>query len=72
MGLMVGVELVRDRRTKEPAPEIMANVLEGAKERGLIVGRGGLHANTIRLCPPLIVTKARCRCRDRGPGRRVR
>ena len=56
LGLMVGVELVRDRQTKEPAPEIMANVLEGAKKRGLIIGRGGLHANTIRLCPPLIAT----------------
>ncbi|MBA2278073.1 MAG: aspartate aminotransferase family protein, partial [Chloroflexia bacterium] len=33
-------------------------VLESAKRRGLIVGRGGLHANTIRLCPPLIVTRA--------------
>src|ERR687897_210774 len=57
MGLMVGVELVRDRATKEPAPDLLARVLEGAKQRGLIVGRGGLHANTLRLCPPLIVTK---------------
>ena len=57
MGLMVGVELVRDRATKEPAPDLLVRVLEGAKQRGLIVGRGGLHANTLRLCPPLIVTK---------------
>jgi 4-aminobutyrate aminotransferase-like enzyme len=57
MGLLVGVELVRDRATKEPAPDLLARVLEGAKQRGLIVGRGGLHANTLRLCPPLIVTK---------------
>lgn len=58
MGLMVGVELVRGRQTKEPAPEIVRAVQESAKRRGLIVGRGGLHANTIRLCPPLIVTRA--------------
>ncbi len=58
MGLMVGVELVRDRQTKEPAPEIVKAVQESAKRRGLIIGRGGLHANTIRLCPPLIVTRA--------------
>ena len=57
MGLMVGIELVRDRQTKEPAPEIVDKVQEGAKKRGLIIGRGGLHANTIRLCPPLIVTR---------------
>jgi len=58
LGLMVGVELVRDRQSKEPAPEIMARVMEGAKKRGLIIGRGGLHANTIRLCPPLIVGRS--------------
>jgi len=57
MGLMVGIELVRDRQTKEPAPEIVSKVQEGAKRRGLIIGLGGLHANTIRLCPPLIVTR---------------
>ncbi|MDP8909991.1 MAG: aspartate aminotransferase family protein [Chloroflexota bacterium] len=57
LGLMIGIELVRDRDSKEPAPELLAAVLEGAKRRGLIIGRGGLHASTIRLCPPLIVTK---------------
>src|SRR5581483_8438320 len=55
MGLMVAVELVRDRQTKAPAPETTARVLDGAKRRGLIVGRGGLHANVLRICPPLIV-----------------
>ncbi len=58
MGLLLGVELVRDRETKAPAPDILARVLEGAKVRGLIVGRGGLHANVIRICPPLVVTEA--------------
>jgi len=58
MGLMVGIELVHDRQTKEPAPKIVKVVQESAKRRGLIIGRGGLHANTIRLCPPLIVTLA--------------
>ena len=58
LGLMVGIELVRDRHTKEPAPDLLRKVQEEAKRRGLIVGRGGLHANTIRLCPPLIVTRS--------------
>jgi 4-aminobutyrate aminotransferase len=58
MGLMQAVEIVRDRQTKEPAPEILARVIDGAKRRGLIIGRGGLHANVIRICPPLIVTTA--------------
>ena len=57
MGLLVAIELVRDRQTKEPAPDIVDKVQEGAKKRGLIIGRGGLHGNTIRLCPPLIVTR---------------
>lgn len=58
MGLLVGVELVTDRRSKEPAPTAVLRVQEEAKRRGLIIGRGGLHANTIRLCPPLIVSRA--------------
>ncbi|MBX3071929.1 MAG: aspartate aminotransferase family protein [Thermomicrobiales bacterium] len=56
MGLMVGVELVRDKETKEPAPDIANAVLSEAKRRGLIVGKGGLDGNTLRISPPLIVT----------------
>jgi 4-aminobutyrate aminotransferase-like enzyme len=58
LGLMVAIELVRDRATKEPAPDLALRVMDAAKERGLIVGKGGLHANTLRICPPLIVTKS--------------
>jgi 4-aminobutyrate aminotransferase len=57
LGLMVAVELVRDRASKEPAPDLALRVIEGAKARGLIVGKGGLRANTLRICPPLIVTR---------------
>ena len=57
MGLMVAVELVRDRATKEPAPDVLGRVQNEAKRRGLIIGRGGLHANVIRICPPLIVSE---------------
>ena len=58
LGLLVAVELVADRQTKAPAPALALRVLEEAKRRGLIVGKGGLHANTLRLCPPLIVTES--------------
>ncbi len=58
MGLLVAVELVHDRTTKEPAPEIALAVMNAAKERGLIVGKGGLYGSTLRLCPPLIVTES--------------
>ncbi len=57
IGLMVAIELVRDRTTKEPAPDVALRVMDATKERGLIIGKGGLHANMIRICPPLIVTR---------------
>jgi alanine-glyoxylate transaminase / (R)-3-amino-2-methylpropionate-pyruvate transaminase len=57
MGLRVAIELVRDRVTKEPAPDVLGRVQNEAKRRGLIIGRGGLHANVIRICPPLIVSE---------------
>lgn len=57
LGLMLGVELVRDRKTKEPASTETADVLEKAKERGLLLGKGGLFGNTIRLKPPMCLTK---------------
>lgn len=57
MGLMIALELVRDRATKTPAPDVLSAVQNEAKRRGLIVGRGGLHGNVIRICPPLIVSE---------------
>jgi 4-aminobutyrate aminotransferase len=56
MGLMQGVELVKDRGTKEPAAAQTAAVMEAAKDRGLIVGKGGLYGNVLRISPPLNVT----------------
>jgi 4-aminobutyrate aminotransferase-like enzyme len=58
MGLLVAVELVRNRATKEPAPDLALRVMDETKKRGLIIGKGGLHANTLRICPPLIISKA--------------
>ncbi len=57
MGLMLGVELVRDRQTKEPASSEAADVLELTKEQGLLLGKGGLDANTLRIKPPMCITK---------------
>jgi len=57
LGLMLGVELVRDRDTKEPASTEAADVLENAKTRGLLIGKGGLYGNVIRLKPPMCLTK---------------
>jgi alanine-glyoxylate transaminase/(R)-3-amino-2-methylpropionate-pyruvate transaminase len=57
MGLMLGVELVRDRRSKEPAGTEAAEVLELCKERGLLLGKGGLYGNVLRIKPPMCLTK---------------
>jgi alanine-glyoxylate transaminase / (R)-3-amino-2-methylpropionate-pyruvate transaminase len=57
MGLMLGVELVRDRATKEPASAEAADVVELCKERGLLLGKGGLYGNVLRVKPPMCLTK---------------
>jgi 4-aminobutyrate aminotransferase len=57
-GLMQGVELVKDRTTKEPAPQETNQVMERAKEHGLLVGKGGLYSNVLRIAPALNVSKA--------------
>ena len=54
-GLMLGIEFVGPGR--EPDPEAALRFLEACRERGLLVGKGGLRANTIRVSPPLIVTR---------------
>lgn len=54
-GLMWGIELVKDRTTKEPAPEEAARVAEMARDAGLILGRGGVYGNILRINPPLCV-----------------
>jgi 4-aminobutyrate aminotransferase-like enzyme len=57
MGLMQGLEFVKDRRTKEPHPQAVVKVFEETKRRGVLIGKGGLYGNVIRLGPPLIATR---------------
>ena len=53
---MLGVELVEDRETKTPASKMTATVLEEARERGVLLGKGGLYGNVLRIKPPLCIT----------------
>jgi alanine-glyoxylate transaminase/(R)-3-amino-2-methylpropionate-pyruvate transaminase len=57
-GLMLGIELVKDRTTKAPASAECAQVLENARELGLLIGKGGLWGQTIRFAPPMCITQA--------------
>ena len=57
---MIGVELVKNLQTKEPAIAETADIVEQAKTRGLLLGKGGLHGNVIRIKPPMCITKDDC------------
>jgi 4-aminobutyrate aminotransferase len=56
LGLMLAIELVRDRKTKERAPDLRNRLVESAFRRGLLILGAG--PNTIRLSPPLCITEA--------------
>lgn len=56
-GLMIGVELVKDRNTKEPAGEEAGRIAETAKDNGVIIGKGGARGNVLRINPPLCIEK---------------
>jgi 4-aminobutyrate aminotransferase/(S)-3-amino-2-methylpropionate transaminase len=55
-GLMIGVELVKDPRSKEPAKEEAESLREMLRMRGVLIGIGGPKGNVLRLQPPLVVT----------------
>jgi 4-aminobutyrate aminotransferase-like enzyme len=56
-GLIMGIELVKDRKTKVYATEEAAALMDACKDKGLLLGKGGLGGNVIRIAPPLSITK---------------
>jgi len=58
MGMMQALELVKDRQTKEPAPQETNAILEATRNNGLLVGKGGMYGNVIRMAPPMNISKA--------------
>jgi 4-aminobutyrate aminotransferase-like enzyme len=73
MGLMQGVELVKDRKTKVPAVEEIRQLMDLTRENGLIIGKGGLYGNVLRISPPLTISRSdvdeAIRLLDRSLGR---
>ena len=56
-GLVMGVELVKDKKTKEPAPDLTRNLIDAAAQNGLLIGSVGVFGNVIRVAPPLVITE---------------
>jgi diaminobutyrate-2-oxoglutarate transaminase len=56
-GLMLGVEFVKDKSTKEPAPELTRKVRTLCHRRGLLIEIGGHYFNVARFLPPLVLTE---------------
>ena len=58
LGAMLAIELVHDRSTKDPAPELASAVVEAASERGLLLLKSGIYSNCIRVLVPLVISEA--------------
>jgi len=71
MGLMQALELVEDRATKAPSPAATNRFAEACKRRRLLVGKGGLYGNTVRIAPPMLISEAEldhaCDVKDAAP-----
>jgi 4-aminobutyrate aminotransferase len=57
MGLMQGIEIVKDPKTKEPDRERAARLMEATREEGVLVGQGGLWGTVVRIGPSLLITE---------------
>lgn len=55
-GLMIGIEIVRDRASREPHPELVRELRRQSLQKGLLFEVGGHHGNVVRFVPPLIIT----------------
>jgi 4-aminobutyrate aminotransferase len=58
MGLMQAIELVEDRESKTPATAQTAAVMEAARENRLLIGKGGMFGNVLRVTPPMNVGRS--------------
>lgn len=59
-GLLMGLEIVKDPKAKEPNPEATAKLMETAKDQKILIGKGGLLGNVVRVAPSLAISKDEC------------
>lgn len=59
-GLLLGMELVKNRETKEYATAETAELMELCRNEGILIGKGGLFGNVVRLAPPLAINQQQC------------
>jgi len=57
MGMVLGIEFVKDRDTKEPAADVARDVVLRCVEKGLMCGKLGMHGNVMRVAPPLVIPR---------------
>ena len=53
---MIGVEIVKDKETKEPGKDETNQLMELSRERHILFGKGGVHGNVLRIQPPLCLS----------------
>jgi len=58
IGLMQAIELVEDRESKKPAAAQTVTIMEAARENRLLIGKGGMYGNVLRITPPMNVGRA--------------
>ena len=58
LGLMIGVEIVNDRASREPAPQLTKRVQQAMRERGVLVSITGVHGCVLRITPPLVISES--------------
>ena len=54
---MIGIEIVKDQKTKEPGVEESTKIREEMRKRGILIGKGGISRSVLRIQPPLIMTE---------------